>query len=446
GIEEKSRDMGASWMEAAIVVYLACFYQRMNSKMMSMRREDVDDRTTDSLLGKVRFLLNNLPPWMQGGWAEFGQHDNKMLMSFPETGASIEGLLSQGTAGRSGRGTVGFFDEFAFVEESHLVMDATSEIANSKIYVSTVNGMGNAFADMAHEEGVRKKSLHWRDSPHPLKNPEWYRWRAGEPDMNDERMAQEHDIIYETSTSGRVFPQFISVRPEGAPWGHVQDGELVQYDPAYDVCTATDLGVSDPCSTLLVQVKPAPPEISMFSKECLVFFAEHEARGMTAFDLRYLLNERPYHYRRHICDWRSGKQTDSSGSTWVKNFADPDAKPKYSTFYKTIIIPGPPVVMHGRRSGENKTLEQFRVLLNTPGAVVVSRHGCPHFIKAMQNWSFPMDRETKEPRTDSGPDHSPWSHACKAALYLVDDLYGTSGEAPSDDQDWDYPAYRLAIR
>ena len=443
GLGEKSRDMGFSWMAVAMGVWLSVCFELTESLFMSMREEDVDNRKMGSLLGKVRFLVSNLPEWLRAGWVEHGQMDNSMSVGFPETKSSIQGILSRGTAGRSGRSTICFADEFAFVEESESVLAALTELSNSKVFLSTPNGMGNAFARMAEDPGTIKKTLHWY--LHPLKNDDWAKWRRSEPDMTEELWAQEHGIQYETSTIGGVFTEFQTFPLEDVPWVHVQEGSFVEYDPAFDVYSTTDLGISDPCSTLFMQIKPAPDELKVFGNICYVFFAEHEARNMTAYDLRYYINQQPYRYREHIVDVRTGNAKESSGKSWKENLADDRIQPAYSKFFRRVIDPGKPVYVTGKRSYEDPTLEKMRTLLNIPGGVVFSKFGCPHAVRAMQNWSFPIDTETRKPRPGSSPEHSEWSHACKAILYLIDWLY-KKGENAVYTPEWNYPAKQVNAR
>jgi len=66
GLAEKSRDMGFTWMMEVVAAYLTQFYPGMVDYQMSLREDDVDNRTEDSLLGKYRYLVNNLPDWMRG--------------------------------------------------------------------------------------------------------------------------------------------------------------------------------------------------------------------------------------------------------------------------------------------------------------------------------------------------------------------------------------------
>ena len=220
---------------------------------------------------------------------------------------------------------------------------------------------------------------------------------------------------------------------------------MVEYESAYDTYTSTDLGVADPCSTLFMQIKPAPPELERHGKICYCFFAEHEARNMTALDLRYYINNQGYRYRDHVIDMRTGAARDSGHRTWRDNLADDEAKPYFSKFYHRNVEPGPPIIAVGHVHYVKPTLLVMRKLLNIPGAIAVSKHGCQNFIKAMQNWSYPVDKNTRLPIPGSEPLHPRWSHACKSALYLLDWLAG-KGENTGGKQEHNHPALRLNVR
>jgi len=438
GLIEKSRDVGMSWMAVAVSVWLSVFYEHSESLFMSMRQEDVDDRSMGSLLGKVRFFIANLPTWMRAGWIEKMQGvDTEMDIFFPDTQARIKGILSRGTAGRSGRATVCFNDEFAFVEDSIRVLDALSELSDAKVYMSTPAGPFGAFYEMATDPGTVKKTLHW--TKHPLKNPEWAKRRRNAADMNEERWSREHEIQYETATVGRVYPEFITFAGEEVRWPHVQEGPFVEYEDAYPTWTTSDLGISDPLSTLWFQIKPVPPSLAadIGVEKAIVFFEEHQARNMTAFDLRYLLNSKDYHYREHILDMRTAGQRDSSGRTWMANMEEREVKPVFSTFFRRVIEPGDPIRVSGKRSPEKETIQQMRNILNHHRyAVVWSKHGCPLAIQAHQSWSFDVDRETRKPKRNDSPRHDQYSHFCKAALYGIDWIYGGAEKKIVRAQDW----------
>ncbi|HEC60678.1 MAG TPA: hypothetical protein ENI27_00310, partial [bacterium] len=140
---EKSREMGASWLACAMAVWLSLFDLEFVSYFMSMTEDTVDNRMEDSLLGKCRFILRNLPEWMRGGWIERAQGcDVQMALVVPQTQGTIKGILSKGTAARSGRSGVMFADEFAFVDDTEKVLKAMITLTGCKFFISTANGMG----------------------------------------------------------------------------------------------------------------------------------------------------------------------------------------------------------------------------------------------------------------------------------------------------------------
>ena len=103
----KSRDMGCSWLMVVKNVWLVLFHPSIVNYQLSMAKDDVDDRTLDSLLGKFRFVLQNLPDWMRGGWeAERQGIDNVMSIKIPDTQALIKGKLTGSSGGRGGRALV----------------------------------------------------------------------------------------------------------------------------------------------------------------------------------------------------------------------------------------------------------------------------------------------------------------------------------------------------
>lgn len=449
GLVEKSRDMGASWMFVGLAVWLALFHTDMVPLFMSMRENDVDDRSPGSLLGKVRIVLRNLPEWMRGGWTEKGSCDNVMTITIPDTQSIIKGILSKGTAGRSDRASIVFADEFAFVEQSRLVLDALSELSNCKLFLSTANGMGNEFGRMAHDPSVNKISLHWQRSPHPMKNVEWAKKKKAGPDMTDETWAKEQDINYHGSTSGRVYPEFISVEDSLIPWCHVKRNDPVYgYDPAYKVYTGMDFGMGDPTSILWAQIKPAPPEFHMFTQEMIVFFDELEDTSVGVWEARYILNHRGYQYADHVGDMRTGSQRDSTGNTWISNFKAVKERPVWSQYFKENIHLGHPVIVNGKFNSEFAPIQTMRTLLKTPGAVAINGDKCPGMVMAMENWSYPTQLNPVTGKMiavpDSKPKHDQFSHSMKAAVYLIDWLRNGPTVGSVDQGEWDVPHIRIS--
>ena len=446
GLIEKSREMGYTWMVEAICAWLVLFTPDVAVYQMSLKEDDVDDKTQKSLLGKFRFILGKLPPWMHAGWdAKNSQLDKHMKITFPATNSLVTGILSQGAAGRGGRATWLLWDEAAHSKADEQVLTALASLSASSIIGSTPLGMGNEFARMAFDPRTDKRTLHY--TLHPLKTKEWRDVERNNPRYTEETWSQEHEIRYETSTAGRVFPQLISFKTDEIQWTHIQDGEVAEYDPDLPVDTGQDYGISDPCAIVFAQVKTAPAEFHRHTKFTLVFFAEFERRNMDAYELRWFLNEQKYNYRFHVGDARSGTARNSSRSSWTGDLAKMPAPVEYSHIFRQTITPGPPVVVNVKRSKEDKTIDQFVKLLNTPGAIAINKFGCPRFVRCLQNWAKPLDRDTGQPISGSSPNHDDWSHLSKAALYLVDFLYDRlPGNEIQKETAWDYPALTIAVR
>jgi hypothetical protein len=163
----------------------------------------------------------------------------------------------------------------------------------------------------------------------------------------------------------------------------------------------------------------------------LVFFAEYEGKNMTAYCLRWFLNSKPYRYKEHIVDQRTGQQGDSSGSSWIKNLADPTALTYESKHFGKLLEIGAPIITTGKRNWEQPTIDKVNTALSLPGIIAINAAGCPHLIMAMQAWAYPVDRDTREKIPGSSPNHDQWSHAGKAIAYGIDWLSDLLLEAKS---------------
>ena len=432
GIVEKSRDMGLTWCLEIVFAYMSLFFEGKTGYQMSLREDDVDSRTEDSLLGKLRFLLRNLPEWMRAGWKEKENDiDNKMMIKFPNTRSIVRGQLSMGTSGRSGRATWNFNDEFAFVEDADKILKALSSLAPTNIYGSTPNGMGNAFYHMAHKKGARKKTLHWR--LHPMKNQDWARKEREKAQYSDESWAQEHEISYEQSTEGRVFPEFISFTNSETDWCHVQDGGYFEYDPGLDVDVWMDFGIADPTAVLFVQRKQGPLHFEhiagmdggMIQNHVQVVFDSFQSPNR---DYRWwgaFLRDRGYRYAEFVGDYRTGNARGPTGETWVG------------------LLGSLGFHIKGRYNTEQAPIHQTKVQLRIPGRIAFNRIGAAEPIKAMQNWAYPTEKDeagNTRIKPGSRPIHT-WSHYCKALAYGIDWNYGRQykrTERIRMDDDWDF--------
>lgn len=407
-LTEKSREQGLSWLIQVFHVWLCLFYKGTTTYQVSMKEASVDNRTVDSLLGKARYLLGKLPEWMRAGWGERNPlYDKKMMIMFPDTESVIKGELTS-TAGRGGRATVADFDEFAHVDGSEAVAESCSSLAGSISYISTVNGMGNYFAKMAHRKGTHKKSFHYTD--HPMKTKEWVLIEKSKPKYAEESVwAQEHEIDYHKSKSGRVFPSFRYEDDEEGVWSHVQKDKWYAYNPHFPVYVGMDLGVGDPSSAVFFQKREAHHSVKSHTEWTWVMFDYKEDKqadwGVDEWKQYYnqLILE-GMRIEGIILDPRTGRAKQMNRRTWHQEFEE----------Y------GLPVV-HNARSNEISTLTNMKALLKRPGRFCIYLYNCGWPVEAFQNWSYDkIDVDSKGVHPDAKPKHDKYSHNMKATLYLMD--------------------------
>lgn len=248
GVIEKSRDMGATWMIVVWAIHKWLFNSGFTCLFGSKTEGDVDDQSIDSIFGKVRYILNSLPTFLKPDMSmrinTKRDSDSYLSIVNPITGNEISGDSANSNFGRSGRRSVVFLDEYAFVESSDKIWSAISEVSNVIIPVSTANGKGNMFYDLRSKGTVPVLSLHW--SKHPHKDRAWY--DAKKKTMEPHQIAQELDIDYSSSKSGRVYKRFDKQY-------HVAK-DIIYPNPLFEQFVTLDFGIADPTAMILGQIDP----------------------------------------------------------------------------------------------------------------------------------------------------------------------------------------------
>lgn len=169
---EKSRDMGASWVNLAVFVWLFQFHPSLSFLVVSRNESYVDaPNNPKSLFWKIDFLLKHQPRWLKP--AEVKR--TAMHIGNIRNGSVIDGESTTGEVGRGDRRTAILLDEFAAFApaDGYNALAATQAATNCRIFNSTPKGSANAFADMAKrakdaEGAVDLVRMHW--SEHPDKN------------------------------------------------------------------------------------------------------------------------------------------------------------------------------------------------------------------------------------------------------------------------------------
>lgn len=236
---EKSREMGVSWLVfCAIMVWFWIFRDGFNGLLGSYKEDLVDNKTIDSLFGKIEYELQRLPEWLLPTGFNMRKHRTHLKLHNPANGNWITGESMHPNFGRGSRKSVIAFDELGFWQYAKDAWESAGDSANCRIANSTPNGY-NYYA-MLRESGIDKLTMHW--SEHPLKDQEWYNYECAR--RTSEEIAQELDISYSKSKTGRVYPEWNE--------DNVIEGRY-EYDENLPLYVSWDFGKSDDTAIIWCQ-------------------------------------------------------------------------------------------------------------------------------------------------------------------------------------------------
>ncbi len=234
GLGEKSRDVGFTWLCAACAVCIWLFEPSSVVGFGSRKKELVDngDHDPDSIFWKVRTFIDYLPaeflhPQYATGrkWGTIPNLANNSVIK-GEIGDEI---------GRGGRAGIYFVDEFAHLEHPDMAESALSANTNCRIYISTVNGIGNLFYRLRHF--LPKEQIFifdWQFDPRKRQNPHlpaeeepWYKKQKA--DLLPTTLASQVDRNYASAVSNTLVnsekliaathrPPGVIIQPDKTPW------------------------------------------------------------------------------------------------------------------------------------------------------------------------------------------------------------------------------------
>lgn len=451
---EKSRQMMMSWAWMGVFLWDISFHENWGNLVISMRANEVDNGTYNSLLGKIKHIWMALPPYLQQPLT-FKQYAAR----HEAIGSFVQGETGAATGGRGSTAKRALIDEASRVEPGEAVFKSVRQVAkNGVILNSTPQGKGNTFSRIRFDRDTtfRKFTIHWTMHPEKaaglyctcgwiadptthdereqflahdclnLKLPEPKRPEARSPwydhecrDLTPTQVASELDISYEESVQGRVYAFFdqtrstldhearVGVRGEREALDRYREKYLrAVIEPELPLVVGWDFGVSDPTSLLLGQV--------LSEEQMLIrWLDEYENQGQSWTHYRDFIwglwqplsRELTGKNLMHYGD-PAGYQRSADLTSWVTNLA---ANP--SPLLKIVVVTGP-------KNGTKLEWLDFIGNLMRKGSIQVSTH-CYHLIDALQNYRYPSDPKTGEliPGKQE-PVHDEWSHACDALRYV----------------------------
>lgn len=180
----KSRGTGGSWVPLLVMLWRWIFFRSQSFLLVSRKESLVDKpKDMDALMPKLDFVLDHLPLWLR---PKLGTNDRVELKLFnPNTRSIVNGTSTTGDISRGGRPTAILLDEFAFFDlnDSFKVLKAATGATFCCWFVSTTNGIGNAFHKLVKDDEMERVEFRWEDMP--AKRAGLYRSTEGKVELLD---------------------------------------------------------------------------------------------------------------------------------------------------------------------------------------------------------------------------------------------------------------------
>lgn len=231
GMLVKSREMGASVIACDVAAWEFLTRPGSTNIFVSMKARKVDDNSlifNNSLFAKIRNIVRWCPRWMRPStWRDSTRarfDDNWLSLYNPDNGASIIGEASDPDKLRGARANRVWVDEANSIPWLDELLTAAKAVGPYML-LSSVKGTSTHFARLWHGRGgveiqpygehVGRRGLvgfRWHYSQRPDRDPrtaEGRAWRdAQRAEYTPEGWAQEFEINFAASQTGRIWPMF----------------------------------------------------------------------------------------------------------------------------------------------------------------------------------------------------------------------------------------------
>lgn len=228
-LDEKSRDMGVSWLALAVRFYLWCCKDSYQGLVGSRKEEYVDDGTLKSLFPKLDYFIEHIKdPLLLPKGFDRKKHRTYMKLVNPENGNTITGESSNKNFSRGGRFDDVFFDELGFWPDARSSWTAAGDATRCRHAVTTPPDEPSYAKTLRYSGKVKVRTWHWQ--LHPNKDQAWYDYEKSR--RTEEEVLHELDISWEYSNVGKPYPEV----------QHVPIGQF-GYDPTLPLYISIDLGL-----------------------------------------------------------------------------------------------------------------------------------------------------------------------------------------------------------
>ena len=207
-LDEKSRDMGVSWLALAVRFYMWLFEDGYQGLLGSRKEDYVDNGTLDSLYGKLDYFIQNIKdPLLLPAGFDVTKHRTYMKLVNPVNGNVLKGESANKNFSRGGRYKDVFFDEFGFWPDARSSWTAAGDATHCRHAVTTPPDEPSYARTLRFSDKVKIRTWHWRLHPH--KDSAWYIYECSR--RTQEEVLHELDISWEYSDTGRPYPEISRV-------------------------------------------------------------------------------------------------------------------------------------------------------------------------------------------------------------------------------------------
>lgn len=203
-MDEKSRDMGASWLSLAVRFWMWLFDDGYQSLLGSRKEEYVDSGTYKSLFGKLDYFIRNIKdPLILPASFEIKKHRTYMKLVNPDNKNVIEGESANKDFSRAGRYKDILYDELGFWPDARSSWTAGGDATRCRHAVTTPPDLPSFAKELRFSDKIKVRTWHW--SLHPHKDASWYEYEKSR--RSEEEVLHELDISWEYSSTGRPYPE-----------------------------------------------------------------------------------------------------------------------------------------------------------------------------------------------------------------------------------------------
>lgn len=404
----KGRELGVSWLMLYGIFHGWRFSSRFSAKVGSRKEDLVDDSTLDSLFGKLRYMLNKLPPHLR----EKNIKDINMQLVNNRNKSEIIGEATNEGFGRGGRKTVLLLDEFAHVLPgiANNIWKAVDTVAKTRWIPSTPRGKGNKFYEL-YSTLPKRSIFEIKWNANPYRDDAWKKDRLTV--LTEDEFDQEHEASFAAIRVGKIFSSqrdsVIYNDDPGKSWFYKKDKarQLWVHVGGWDFGSGPSLTVC--LMSLLEFIPPDPFPVIWLDDEI-----SWKSAGVQTIAQDTLVRMGQYgsHVKLHFGD-PAGKNRESDQSSWIDNLAGygiPIQQLDQDTFNTSV--------------GIDTNIKLIQRLLDSGKLRIHER--CRMTWEALEQWRYdvpdniPIELVSKAwiaPRKDG------YSHSMNALLYLCGAVY-----------------------